>query len=193
MAVVMSILSLFGLLAGGGKPSGGNGGGETAPSKELQALLDKKIELCDLVECCWSRSGDENGNTDRLALARGDDGKIYLTVEFSPALWEPLRTDVYLAGDDALDQMREIIDRYNLPAWKDLPQGDEFVLDAATLHINMYFDNRPIGGGRFDSYSFDEYAVLPPEGREILKEYKNCLSQWIAEDRLVSSELSEQN
>ena len=122
-AVVMSILSLFGMLAGCGKPSDKNEGGDTAYSRELKALLDKKIELCDLVECSWSHSGDENGNTDRLTLARGDDGKIYLTVEFSPALWEPLKTDVYLAGDDALDQMREIIDRYNLAAWKDLPQG----------------------------------------------------------------------
>ena len=201
MAVLLSFLGILGLFTGCGDPQdpgapapaaqSANGGEEEQFSDELTALKAVDMRLGLLVECVWSDSGDENGNTDRLSLSRGEDGGIYLTAEYSPAVWEPLQIRVYRADDDALDQARALIDRYNLAAWKDLPEGDEFALDASVTHISMYFDNSGYGGESYDSFSFDEFAALPPEGMKIMNEFRDCLKQWATDDRLAEERTEE--
>ncbi|MBQ7719226.1 MAG: hypothetical protein IJT56_01470 [Clostridia bacterium] len=212
MAVVMAFLGILSFLSGcGGKKqpapggtasgitaSGINASGINAPdgggtdaaaeeySDEIKALQAVDVPVGELLKCIISDSGNSNGNTDCMTLERGEDGKIYLTVEYSNAYWEPIVTSVYLADDDALDRALAIIKEYNFPAWNDLPEAEEIALDDSILHVGMIFDNTSVGGGEYDDYGFSDYERIPEGGFAAINRFRSCLKQWITDDRLVS-------
>ena len=140
----------------------------------------------DIAKSAYPENIDMRFSTPAVQLERGEDGKIYLTVEYSNAYWEPLVTSVYLADDDALDQALAIIKEYNFPAWNDLPEAEEMALDDSILHVGMIFDNTSVGGGEYDDYGFSDYERIPEGGFAAINRFRSCLKQWITDDRLVS-------
>ena len=157
----------------------GVAGGCTAAPNESAALGP-------LLSCSHNASGDMNGNLYSATLERAEDGSMALVVLESPDHMTPATVSTYRADDDALDQMRAIIDRYDMTRWDDLPMSDMFPLDAAGRSITMRFDD---GEGFWDSYTVDYYSELPEEGPEAFDAFLDCLFQWATPERLVDQHI----
>lgn len=146
--------------------------------------------LGELVSCSHSASGDMNGNYYHAELRAADDGGLVLTVGESPDHMTPITVREYRADDDALDQLRAIIDKYDMVVWDDLPMGEFFPLDAAGNSISMEFASSEPDGYP-ESYSVDRYSDLPDEGFEAYDAFMKCLFQWKIEDRLIREYIQE--
>ncbi len=169
----------------------------SVPQLDAEGKLQGKITLAKLMklpekthgplrECGYSSSGDMNGNTYRVALAAAENGEMVLTIEESPAFWEPLEVRKYRADDDALEQMAAIVARYHLMCWDVLPQDTEMIaLDAPSTGVWMTWDDSALGGFAWESVRISYDAKKPSEGWEILREFTSCLFQWETDERLL--------
>ncbi len=149
--------------------------------------MHRKVQLGTLVSCSYSSSGDMRGNWYVAELRRTDDG-LTLTIEDRDWYDALMKVSVYRADDDALTQMDEIIRRYSLSLWPDLPLTDLFALDGPSVSYGFAYDNSAVGGSKYghDYYSISDLVQVPAGGEDALKSFLDCLFQWVSEERLLS-------
>lgn len=153
--------------------------------KQLQAV---KVMRRPLTEVSLYTGGGMPGDSDSDRIVT-DSGELYYIKESSPQHNIPLRGYRYRLKDtEALTQLREVIDRYNLSVWDKLPFDDEHIaLDAPSSSITMVFDD-PEGNGRdHSSISYDN--VIPDGGYDALKEFRDVFSAVIREKDLIETYL----
>ena len=138
-----------------------------------------------LVECSYSYGGGMLGDSYQEKLYTNEAGEIILRVESNAEMGFPVFIREYRAEADALDNMRKIIDRYNLPAWSKLPLDENAIqMDGPTASISMVFDNNASGGSQQEWYTVSYAYKLPRNGQKTLDEFRSGLTRYIAEEPL---------
>ena len=129
--------------------------------------------LGPLLECSYSHGGGMMGDGYVEKLYTDDSGEPVLRVESRSAHNHPLLIEEYRAGADALERLRELIDRYRMTAWSKLPMDRDAVsMDGPSTSITMVFDNSEVGGYRRDSYTVNYASKLSENAAEALKTFR---------------------
>lgn len=148
----------------------------------------RKTARGDLVRAEWASDGDKQGRSYEAVLASDDGGAPRLTRRASDFYDRPYTVTVYRADDDALDQLRALIDRFGMLAWSDLPLDREnMALDGLSTSIMLVFSEVRAGRRRREYYSISYESRLPEGAPEALRAFTDCLDQWAVPDRLLET------
>ena len=123
-------------------------------------------------------------------LQLADDVPVYIE-EYTNDHSLPIRVCKYSVENETVwEEVNALIKEYNLPAWKDLPFDDEFiVLDAPSTYIKLTYDNSAVGGWKHASYSIDYDNKIPKEGYDILNQLRDMLKACKNEERMIETYL----
>ena len=108
----------------------------TVPGEEARESLSSfdtselAVEGGVLVGAYYHCSGDENGNIFSAGIDRTEDGTLVLTVEEKDCYSNPLTVSRYVAAEDSLIRIAEIVNAHNMVPWSER-EDVLFVCDAA--------------------------------------------------------------
>ena len=107
-----------------------------------------------------------------------ETGELLLTVYSSDIYYQPHTVSVYRADGDALEQLQNIAERYQMAAWNDLPPDrDSIMLDGLFTDITLIFSGERI------TISYE--SKLPEGALDALREFTDCLNRWATDERLL--------
>ena len=138
---------------------------------EIQRIDSKHGEL---IAASYHCGGGMNGDTFNADIERTDDGPV-LTVRESGMYCFPLIVRKYTVPEEILTKLRAFSDEYNLPVWEKLPYSDEQALDAPTASVSVVFNDRELGGGRYESYRVSFEQIDPKGGEKVLAEFRDII------------------
>ena len=90
--------------------------GKLKKDVKIEELLKIEAEHGKLVSVSFSRGGSMNGETFYMSVFE-EEGQLLFERSSSSQLSFPIRVWKYQIDTDALDQLRNYIDRYNLSVW----------------------------------------------------------------------------
>jgi len=163
--------------------------GKLKKDVKIEELLKIETEHGKLVSVSFSRGGSMNGETFYMSVFE-EEGQLLFERSSSSQYSFPIRVWKYQTDTDALDQLRNYIDRYNLSVWKDLPFDEEMIaLDGPSTSISMVFDDSKVGGSmrEFCTISYDD--VIPEGGYPILNDFVSLLSSFGKEEQFLETYL----
>ena len=153
-----------------------------SPEKAAPASLESLVRVSD------QSGGGMDGGSYEATLQADESGQLTLTVTQRVFFNDLSSVRVYRAGDDALEQLRQIARENNMTAWADLPMDFTMLaLDAPSTGIRLTADESAQGGSRQKNYYISDDALLPRSGRSALRALRNCLLQWAVEENLLHS------
>ena len=148
-------------------------------SKELNELINKKIQKDKLKEITYSDSGNMLGNIYEISL--DIDSKI-LKLREREEHSNPVKVKEYVISDEDITMLIDYINKYNLPAWKYLPDSEEYILDGSIPRLYLEYNNEAIGGKKLEGYGIDYGSIMPDDARKILndftKSFQNLLNKY---------------
>ena len=152
-------------------------------NKELRDLLDKEILTGKLTKIIYSNSGDMNGNVYEIII---DTEKLSLVESKKNEISDPLEVKEYSVTEEDINNLKDMIKEYNLPAWSTLEIDNELiVLDGSTPNLVLYFDNTDIGGSYFTTYSINHYMKLPEGAMNLLNTFEKNIFDLRKEESLI--------
>ncbi|MBR4421250.1 MAG: hypothetical protein IKS69_01790 [Erysipelotrichaceae bacterium] len=134
-------------------------------------------------------------DTHQVRCLKLEDGIPVYVEEITSDRSLPIRVCRYSVESETIwEEVNELIRKYNLPAWEDLPFDEEFIaLDAPSTYINLAYDNSAVGGPKYESYTIDYDDVIPEGGYDILNQLRNILSTCKSEERMIETYLMLRN
>jgi len=151
----------------------------------LKQLQMQKAEHGPLTEASCMHGGGMEGGTDSILLSRDENGAPLIMTRSSPNHYLPLIVKTYTAEESLFVSLRDLIDRYNLSVWGDLPFNDEMIaLDAPSTLIQMTFDDSDLSGNKHAYISISYDNVIPEGGREVLNQFAAVLRSGADPDHL---------
>lgn len=139
-----------------------------------------------LVEVRWESGGNKPGSSCKTILRADEAGAPRLTVYRSDIYYQPYTVSVYRADEDALEQLRSLIDRHRMIAWDDLPPDrDNVVLDGLSTDLTLVFGKESAGGRRRETVRIYYESKLPEGAHDALRAFTDCLNQWATDERLL--------
>ena len=150
----------------------------------MDSGLHRKTPYGPLTEVRRESGGNRPGGSYRTILRADETGALRLTVYTSNIYYQPYTVCVYRADEDALAQLRAIIDRYGMTAWDDLPPDpDNVVLDGLTTDVTLVFGGD--GARKWETVRIYYESKLPEGAPGALRAFTDCLDQWATEERLL--------
>lgn len=118
-------------------------------------------------------SGSSNGGYYRVELVvdKADKRKVTVTVSEQKANGMKETSNKYKVSADCCLELEQIIGRYGVLKWKDLPPSEFIAYDAATTSVSIWY----MSG---DVYNISENQALPEKGMEALSEIKECMLRY---------------
>ena len=165
---------------------GKNGKYAKCPTVGELKLIGK--EHGPLLSALYSRGGGMDGGLANYSLHRAENGEGFVFEKSECAHYGlPTSVAVYRVGEDRIKALHAYACEYALDAWEDLPDSEDFVLDAPSEMIGISFNDSDFGGSRFEYYSISFECVLPEGGRAILNGFIDLLLACAAEEALIRS------
>lgn len=157
----------------------------------IEQLKKIKSEHGELLSVSYHHGGGMNGDTFSQTIERNKEGQVILTVKESSEHWIPLRVWEYLIEDEnVFTKLRDYIDEYNLPAWKDLPFDEEHIaLDAPSSSIGLVFNDEEYGGWKREYYSVSYENVIPKGGYDVLNGFVSLIGSYAKKENLIQTYL----
>ncbi len=94
---------------------------------------------------CYYRGGGENGDSYsvELTLAEMEDGRPRALVRYynRPAHDQKAVEKEIACSSNVVTGVQEIVDRYSMTDWKDLPETDLFALDAPSMSFTLEYSD----------------------------------------------------
>ncbi len=155
--------------------------------KEVRCLKEEHGQLI-AVNWVYHASGMMMGDvsSDELDLRR-NDGKLQLTHRKMDA-YCPIIISIYEAEESLLEQLQQISDRENLPAWDHLkvdPDQRLMVLDfSSSSSIRLVYDDSLIGSIPHFQSNIDREAVNQQGGDDVYDEIVSLLRAACREENL---------
>ena len=106
---------------------------------ELDKLKEKKVDKNKLVSIHYSNSGNIRGNIYYIDL---DIDSMIISEQKSDSHNEDINVKEYKVTEEDINKIKEEIDKYNFPAWYDLPMSDMIIYDAPSQSISFNYDNK---------------------------------------------------
>ncbi len=120
----------------------------------------------------YSNSGDMRGNVENLII---DVDEHVIKYRYSDGFDIPVLVNVYSISDEDINNLNEMIKKYNFPAWSNLPLSDIVVYDAPSKSITFTYDNSRIGGYSYVSFDIDYDTKIPSDGFTLLHEFTDYM------------------
>lgn len=139
--------------------------------EEIQKIDSKHGEL---IAASYHRGGGMNGDTYNVDIKRAEDG-VKLTVRESGMYCFPLVVREYSVPEEMLTEIRAFSDKYNLPVWEKLPYSDMQVLDAPMASVSVAFDDRSVGGYKYESFGVSFEQIDPKGGENVLGDFRKLI------------------
>lgn len=130
-------------------------------SEESEAGVMTSNDYMELVGFEMRRSGDMRGSKMLRTVEKQKDGTVHLRTLDMPDWRSKAREVDYVVGSDILSSLEDIFRRYNISAWKNLPEGI-MAMDAAMTTFTFRF------------------ADVEEEARQGSAEPSLCLENWIS-------------
>ncbi len=107
-----------------------------------------------------------------MTVEPDEDGKPLVRVEYynQPAAGEKAVEKTVRVSSDAVRDIQEIIDRYGMKEWVDLPPAEFFALDAPSTSLSWEFSDG-------SSYSIGSGDELPDDGYRAIAEIRQYLME----------------
>ena len=139
-----------------------------------------------LTEVRRESGGNKPGSSYRTILRADESGIPLLNVYASDIYYQPYTVSVYRADEDALEQLRAIVERHQMTAWDDLPPDrDNIMLDGLSTDVTLVFSNEKAGERKQETVRIFYESKLPEGALDVLREFTDCLNQWATDDRLL--------
>ena len=134
-------------------------------SNEFLNLINIHKNYDQLLEITYLRGGGIENTIDKRTL---DVKNLTYRIENGE-----VRT--YKVNQSQLSELKEMIDIYNFPMWKDAPRSDIQALDAEGISITFAYNNQEIGGPEVEWYTISNDQLIPNDARKKLEEFENKL------------------
>ena len=147
-------------------------------------LIKKSIKTDKLISINYSNSGDMRGNVENLII---DVDEKIIKYRYSEGFNVPVLVTEYSISDADIDNLYEMIKKYNFPAWTNLPLSKMVVYDAPSKSITLTYDNSKIGGDSRVWFDIDYDTLIPSDGFILLHEFTNYMYSLMKEDNLINT------
>ena len=104
----------------------------------LDSLLQKKAKHAGLKSLSYSEGGGMEYASDFLMLTKAE-GKLTLRKEIMKA--GMTRTYIYKGEEGLFDPFEDYVSKNNLSVWDELPESEEFALDAPSRILTLSFED----------------------------------------------------
>lgn len=158
---------------------------DSKPTKnktELERLIEKKIDKDKLLSISYSNSGNMSGNIYTVDF---NIDSMIITESKSDAHNEPITIKEYKVNENDKDKLIEYINKYNIPAWYDLPDLDYRIYDAPTRVFKFYYDNTNIDGNKLKSYNIYFDKKMNEETSKVLVEFRDYYLTLLKEENKI--------
>ena len=89
-----------------------------------------------LMGVTYTRSGDEYGNVYEETVCQTEEGTVQLLIRRAETAWSPVELIRYSAAEDTLERLAELVNRYGMETWNELPEEFE-ATDAAKPMLDL--------------------------------------------------------
>ena len=138
----------------------------------LQFMKQQKLKNSELESCFSSTGGGMDGGYSRATIKKEDDGSVTLTVINQQYHYTREETTVYQVDPKVLEDIKEIVLKYDLYGASKRPNSPVVAYDAPTSTIGFDFTE--------DYFSIGDYQVLSNkqnEGWHKFIEYLNSIER----------------
>ena len=153
-------------------------------SKSLNRIINRKVKYDKLEEISYSNSGNMRGNVENLVI---DISSHVIRYRYSEGFDIPVLVTEYSISDEDINNLNEMIKKYNFPAWSNLDRSDMIVYDASSKSISLSYDNAKIGGSNYVDYDIDYDTKIPSDGFILLNEFTDYMYSLMKEDNLINT------
>ena len=153
-------------------------------SKDLNRIINRKVKYDRLIKISYSNSGDMRGNVENLII---DVDEKIIKYRYSEGFNVPVLVTEYSISDADIDNLNEMIKKYNFPAWTNLPLSKMVVYDAPSKNLSFTYDNSKIGGDNLVWFDIDYDTLIPSDGFILLHEFTDYMYSLMKEDNLINT------
>ena len=144
----------------------------------LQELLQKDFDLGDLTLLSYRTSGSMMGGYRGTTLDFSDGILEVVDQAFHDG---PITIQKYQVSEEDLNHVKELVLKYNFPAWKDIPINTRFIAyDVPSTTFYLQYSNR--------FFSISCSIDMTDEERKIFFDFKDFVFSFIQEKNLISTE-----
>lgn len=147
-------------------------------SKDLQNLINKKVEDVEISIVEYSNSGNSNGNIDSMEF---DLDKKTIKTRFTYAIWEPITVKEYKLLDEDIIKIKEFIKKYNFLGWDKLPLDEELITLDDSSQVFVFRAYKPT----YNSYSISYDNKIPDDGYPLLDEFREYLTSLLIDENKI--------
>lgn len=159
----------------------------------LEDLKAREPQYEGLKGVRYSHGGGMEGSSHSVELKTDEDGKILVIYSDRSDPGTADRVRVYEGNNDHIfEELDEIVNEYNLSVWDDLPEPEEFALDAPSTALTLYFV--PQKGDKYmSSMTIDYDDVFPKDGYEVLNSFMKKIYECGQDGVLIETYLEDYN
>ena len=156
-----------------------NKGNNNGYSKELQELINTKVERNEFIGITYSKNIDEN-TVDSIEI-NVDELRLKKYVGNS----EAIHIDEYKITESDINDLKDYIDKYNLPAWTNLPVENIDVVDQDKETIVLIYNNSD--ENPYEFYIIDINKGIKEEYYDYLIKFRKKIESLIKEENKTIS------
>ena len=153
-------------------------------SKDLNKIINRKVKYDILIKIDYSNSGNMRGNVENLVI---DISSHVIRYRYSEGFDIPVLVTEYSISDEDINNLNEMIKKYNFPAWSNLDRSDMIVYDASSKSISLSYDNSKIGGSNYVDYDIDYDTKIPSDGFILLNEFTDYMFSLLNDENFIDS------
>ena len=159
----------------------------------LEELKARPVQYEGLDGVYYSHGGGMEGSSHSVELKKDEDGKILVIYSDRSDPGMADRVKVYESGNDhIIEELDEIVKEYNLSVWDDLPEPEEYALDAPSTGLSLYFV--PQKGDKYRSSMHIDYDdIFPKGGYEVLNGFMKKVYECAQNGVLINTYLEDYN
>ena len=150
-------------------------------SKEMKELIDTKVERGEFLGITYSKNLGENdidsieveGKELKILKYKGNKDKIHI--------------DEYKISESDYKDLKSFIDKYNLPAWTNLPVENIDLVEQDSESIVLIYNNENVGGNPYEFYVIDLNKGVKKEYYDYLVKFKKKIEVLLKKENLTIS------